>query len=243
MTARGEPLAADVRAWMDANRRGHAAAAEHFRALGFDVTAERARELYREAGQAKRPQGAQEREPPRQDAQGPIAPQPAETPKRRTGRPRKAPQPGQVRDHTAPAPTALADPPGAAVPDEPLQFPATVPKPDPAKMDEEDLLAAQLNHLWLSFYAAAPRDVSSISNQIQQVTSRLNEVRTAKAQAQASHLSTEQRLQRLAEQAAAWPDAVLEIPVRAYLLRKRLGLMDTRTGQRIDRLVFEDDEP
>jgi hypothetical protein len=236
MSASRLPPAADVRAWMDGNRRGHAAAAAYFREQGFDLTPDQARELYREAGQAKRPQGSQEREPPGDGVEAATAPQPAQTPKRPTGRPRKAPQPGQVRDHTAETPSAL---PGAE-PDVP-QFPAVVEKPDPAKMDEEALLAAQLNHLWLSFYAAAPRDVSSISNQIQSVTTRLNEVRTAKAQAQASHLSTEQRLRRLGEQAATWPDAVLEVAVRVYLLRKRLGLLDTRTGERIDRLNFEDE--
>ncbi len=138
-----------------------------------------------------------------------------------------------------PPPATVDAPPPLPAPDPP-QLPATVPPTDPAQMDEEQLLTLQLGHLWTNFLGAGPRDVSAVSKQVQEVTARLNEVRTAKREAASGHLPTAERLRRLAEQAATWPDAMLEVPVRVYLMRKRLGLMDTRTGARIDRLEFDE---
>jgi hypothetical protein len=42
-----EPSPEQVREWEQANRKGHVAAAEHFRSLGYDVTAERVKQLFR----------------------------------------------------------------------------------------------------------------------------------------------------------------------------------------------------
>jgi hypothetical protein len=205
-----EPTAAEVRAWMDQQRRGHAAAAKHFRALGYEVTPERCRELYREGGAAGARKGSRARVG---DAGATSA-----------GGDRGA------------SDGRTADPAARTEPEPPPQLPATLPKGPPPKPDSLEWWEAELAGLQLRRMQLPVKEgqaFAQISRSIQAAAAKVSERQAERDARDATRMSAAERLKRIRDQAATWPEAALEVVVEEYLRRKGFRLYDPRDGGRV----------
>jgi hypothetical protein len=204
-----EPTSAEVRAWESENRRGHKAAAEHFRSLGFDITADRIAELYRSGGSSQSPPKAPPRLPP--DQEPPPQPVSSQSPSAPRARARAKREPKQVA-----APSQSSDPeppPPAELDSEPKVFePGTVGY----YKQRLAILEAKSEHLKGAPFTANEKKILDYAKLIAELQ---------KEERPSGKLTHAEYLERAASDASQMADAYLEPYVLEFIRRKRLRLV------------------